>query len=183
MKHAHLALAAVFAALGAGCSVHLAAHSSASVVARDLDVIQRGTCAVEPLVREVGPECRRVVGDVAAGPDLDPAIARAAVDDDTCRTFHAGAAPRWIALDFKRTRDVTAVLLLPRSDGQATHVLEASDDGVTWNGVLVFTGPLSSEQGYALVLPEPVSTRWLRVSTTSATAPVAWRDIVPLDCG
>lgn len=152
-------------------------------MARELGVVTRGSCAIEPLVIAAGPTCARVSGEVEVESGLDEAAARAAMDGDTCRTWNAGTTgPVSLGVDFGAPKRVSAVLLMSRDGGAATHTIEASDDGTTYRQLIVVTGELAAGQPYAIYLPEEVTTTHLRVRTTKSSYPVTWREIVPLTC-
>jgi hypothetical protein len=169
------------AAVSSGCVVH--AGVSTGFVARDAGLVHRGSCDAKDYVRAVGASCERVPGAVVVGPEMDGFAAKAAFDDDICRSWNSGRAAPWsIGLDFGERRELDAILLVPRSSGPATHSIEVSSDGVTFVPALVVTGELLAAQSYAIVLPQPASGRYLRVATSKAEGPVAWREIVPLTC-
>ena len=168
-------------ALGVGCGIEVSA--STGYIARDMGFKHRGSCNADDYVRAVGPTCERVAGAVVVGPEMDAFAAKAAFDNDMCRSWNSGRAAPWsIGLDFGERRDIDAIFLVPRTSGPATHSVEVSSDGVTFVVALVVTGELLAAQSYAIVLQQPASGRYLRVTTTQAEGPVAWREIVPLYC-
>src|SRR5262245_54354815 len=101
----------------AGCMAQIRVDAG---FAREIGVVQRGSCSTTPLVLEVGATCARIDGDVIVLPGLDAKSAEAAFDEDICRSWNAGGrAPKWVGLDFGMARPVSAVLLVAAGGGQA----------------------------------------------------------------
>src|SRR5262245_23468511 len=70
-------------------------------LARELGILSRGTCRLDPLVEDAVPGCRALhptpKGGVLVSDGLDAEAARAAFDGDVCRSWNSGGpAPRWI---------------------------------------------------------------------------------------
>jgi hypothetical protein len=68
-------------------------------------------------------------------------------------------------------------------DGAVTHVIEASSNGSTWTNVRTITRTMANGGAYGVDFPGAgVTTRFLRVRTTSTPSWVAWKEIVPYQC-
>jgi hypothetical protein len=162
------------------CAMH---EVSTGFVARDVGLVTRGSCDAESRIAAVGESCQRVRGAVVVGPEMDAGAAKAVFDDDLCRSWNSGRpAPFAVGLDLGGSQRIDAIFLMPRWNGPAMHSIEVSSDGLTFVPVLVVGGELLAAQGYAVLLPEPATGRYLRITTTQSEQPVAWREIAPLSC-
>ena len=150
----------------------------------DVATIAEKSCGDAPVIAAAPSTCTRLTGAAMSSGAEMPATSEA-FDGDVCTTWSAGGpAPRFAAIDFGAKRLVSGLLLVPATDppGRMRHVVEASDDGVTFHTLYIVDSPMQSGHVYEVKLPLPFSARTLRVSTTDAPRWVAWREIVPLAC-
>jgi len=154
-----------------------------AIVTRDLGPVAADACDVEPLVKAAAPHCTRVAGEAATGSEA--ATSANAFDANTCTVWNAGGeAPRFVAVDFGSLKTVTGVILVADMSavGAMKHVIESSDDGATWKIAYVIEGQMAGSRAYSVPFQNAVTARYLRVTTEKSAGPVAWRDIVPIDC-
>ena len=150
---------------------------------RDLGPVAADACDVAALVSEVGPRCRRVIGQAATG--SEPATSASAFDGNACTTWSGGgAAPKFVAVDFGKLATVTGVLLIAEvpAVGAMKHVVESSDDGTSWKVAYVVEGQMAGSRAYSIPFRAAFTARYLRITTETSSGPVAWREIVPVDC-
>ena len=156
---------------------------SKAIVTRDLGAVAADACDVGPLVAGAGATCKRVAGQAATG--SDPTTSANAFDANTCTTWNGGGeAPRFVAVDFGDSKAVTGVVLVADmpAAGAVKHVIESSDDGATWKIDYVIEGQMAGSRAYVVPFQTAVTARYLRVTTEKSAGPVAWRDIVPIEC-
>ena len=155
------------------------------MVTRDLGPVAEGNCDVSALVAAAGAQCKSVPGQQATG--SEPTTSANAFDSSACSVWNSGGnAPKFVAVDFGQLRTVTGVLLIPEMSppvGEAKHVIESSDDGSTWKVAYVIEGQMATARAYSVPFQHPVTARYLRVTTEKSASWVAWREIVPLECG
>ncbi len=151
---------------------------------RDLGPVAEGACDVAPLVSLAGATCHRVPGVQATGSEA--ATSANAFDGSACTAWNSGGyAPKFVAVDLGASQTLTGVILVPESTPPVNggkHVIESSNDGVTWKVAYVVEGQMATMRAYSVPFASPVSAHYLRVTTEKSESWVAWRDIVPLDC-
>ena len=154
-----------------------------TIVTRDLGAVAADACDVGNWIAAFGPKCKRVAGEQATG--SEPTTSANAFDANACTAWNAGGeAPRFVAVDFGKLETVTGVVLIAEmpAAGAMKHVIESSDDGATWKIAYVIEGQMAGSRAYAVPFQNAVTARYLRVTTEKSTGPVAWRDVVPVDC-
>jgi hypothetical protein len=154
-----------------------------TIVTRDLGAVAADACDEGGWVEGFGAKCKRVAGQQATG--SEPTTSANAFDANACTKYDAGGeAPRFVAVDFGALKTVTGVVLIAEMSaaGAMKHVIESSDDGTTWKIAYVIEGQMAGSRAYAVPFQNAVTARYLRVTTEKSTGPVAWRDIVPVDC-
>ncbi|MBI5478035.1 MAG: discoidin domain-containing protein [Deltaproteobacteria bacterium] len=137
------------------------------------------TAPWEPLL---GEGCRRIAPVAARG--SNGADATAAIDGDARTMWNAGAhPPQAVALDLGAPFVVRGLLGVAAMtpDGEATHVVETSRDGVSFVPRLRLARALRNLEIVDLTFA-PVVARYLRVVTEASPSWVAWFELVPVTC-
>lgn len=150
----------------------------------DLGAMPEKACGDAPLVKVMPTDCRRLIGGAqSSGGDTDPTVA--AFDGDVCSIWSAGGPPpRGVAIDFGKKQMVSGLVVIPAMEEKAKvrHVIEGSDDALTWHTLYIVEAEMIGGHAYAVKLPQPFSARAVRVSTTQGSKWVAWREVAPLAC-
>jgi hypothetical protein len=150
----------------------------------DLGAMPEKACGDGPLVKATPSDCRRITGGAqSSGGDTDPTVA--AFDGDVCSIWAAGGPPpRGVSVDFGKKEMVSGLVLIPEMEQKekVRHVVEGSDDGLTWHSLYIVEAEMQGGHAYSVKLPQPFSARAVRVSTTQGSKWVAWREVAPLAC-
>jgi hypothetical protein len=152
--------------------------------ATDRGAIPEKQCGDAPVVKLTPSTCQRPSGTALVGGG-DTADTTAAFDGDVCSIWAAGGPPpRFAGIDFGVLQMISGLVLVPEmaESGLARHVIEASDDGITFHTVYILEASMEAGHVYEVKIPAPFGARALRVSTTKTPGWVAWREIVPLTC-
>jgi hypothetical protein len=108
-----------------------------------------------------------------------------ALDRSACTIWNSGAgAPQSITLDLGEPRPIGHVVLVAAMTpaGQVAHVVEVSDDGVTFDPRARYDGEMFDGGVFGLTLVPAARARFVRVRTERSPSWVAWRDVVPTTC-
>ena len=150
----------------------------------DLGLMPDKACGDGPIVKATPSDCRRLTGSAqSSGGDTDPTVA--AFDGDVCSIWAAGGPPpRAVSVDFGKKEMVSALVLIPEMDAKTKvrHVVEGSDDGMTWHSLYVVEAEMESGHAYSVKIAQPFSARAVRISTTAGAKWIAWREVAPLAC-
>jgi F5/8 type C domain len=107
-------------------------------------------------------------------------------DGNRCTGWNAGwYAERWWQVDLRSAQPVRGITVVPGmspSPAAVTHLVEASDDGTTWRTVRTISQVMASSETYSFDFGTPVTTRFLRMRTTSSPSWVSWVDVAVFRC-
>ncbi|HEX2609971.1 MAG TPA: discoidin domain-containing protein [Gemmatimonadales bacterium] len=109
----------------------------------------------------------------------------AAFDGNQCTYWNAGVhAPAWIQASFAQPTTLRAFVMVPEAtpNSDVHHVIESSDDGVTFTTRLEIYDYHEDRKVYTYALPAPVTARYWRVSSLSSESWIAWADIGMYSC-
>jgi hypothetical protein len=143
-------------------------------------------CDLEPRIAALGRQCVRLSGVSAVGTGADQA-AVPAFDGDACTIWNSGGfAPQSATLDLGSPKFISAILLVPEmtpSRGLVHHTVEVSDDGRLFQRLGELKLTMRTGEAIELPVPNGVTTRFLRITTSESPSHVAWRDVAIIRCG
>jgi hypothetical protein len=147
---------------------------------------QANVCDLEPRIAALGRRCVRLSGVSAVGTGADQA-AVPAFDGDTCTIWNSGGfAPQSATLDLGAPKFISTILLVPEmtpSRGLVHHTVEVSDDGRLFQKLGELKLTMRTGEAIELPVPNGVTTRFLRITTSESPSHVAWRDVALVRCG
>ena len=141
---------------------------------------------VQQYMERLGRGCMALNAIRARASGDDPHGGVPAFDDHLETTWNARhGPPQVIAFDLSEGSVVSGLLLIPEmtpSPAMVTHVVEYTGSDQQSHGAFIVRSTMASSHLYAVMFPEPLTTRSISVRTTESPSWVAWREIVPIAC-